>query len=89
MLDGAWLCPLNPLDELDELDDLLEELVLLDDFPDEEVEEVLEDLLLLDDDVAMLIPPVSSGCSPQGYFALRTTIRHSSAAHYLPASRGP
>ena len=88
MLDGAWLCPLNPLDELDEFDDLLEELVLLDDLPDEDVDEVLEDLLL-DDDVAMLIPPVSSGCSPQGYFALRTTIRHSSAAHYLPASRGP
>ena len=87
MLDGAWLCPLNPLDELD---DLLDELVfvLLDDFPDEDAEEALEDLLL-DDDVAMLIPPVSSGCSPQGYFALRTTIRHSSAAHYLPASRGP
>lgn len=88
MLDGAWLCPLNPLDELDEFDDLLEELVLLDDLPDEDVDEVLEDLLL-DDDVAMLIPPVSSGCSPQGYFALRTTIRHSSAAHYLPASLGP
>ena len=88
MLDGAWLCPLNPLDELDEFDDLLEELVLLDDLPDEDVDEVLEDLLL-DDDVAMLTPPVSSGCSPQGYFALRTTIRHSSVAHSPPASRGP
>ena len=61
MLDGAWLCPLNPLDELDEPDDLLEELVLLDDLPDEDVDEVLEDLLL-DDDVAMLTPPTCSCC---------------------------
>ena len=75
MLDGAWLCPLNPLDELDEPDDLLEELVLLDDLPDEDVDEVLEDLLL-DDDVAMLTPPTCSCCCRDWSVACSSATLH-------------
>ena len=89
MLDGAWLCPLNPLDELDEPDDLLEELVLLDDLPDEDVEEVLEDLLLLDDDIDIVTPPTCSCCCLDLPAAYLLAALHWSVAHFLPASLGP